>query len=246
MGNAAPAAVIAAPVRAKVSRDDWLLRGVLVVVAALLVVSILLPLYALLSKSFHNADGKFIGFANYQSYFANPALFQSIENSVTVTAVATVITVVLVFLYAYGLTRTCMPYKSLFKGIALIPILMPSLLPAISLVYFFGNQGVIKGLLMGETIYGPIGIVMGEAFYIFPHIMTILLIAMSMSDARLYEAASALGASRTRTFFTVTLPGVRYGLVSAFFVAFTLIITDFGVPKVIGGQYNVLATDVYK
>ncbi|HEY4635616.1 MAG TPA: putative 2-aminoethylphosphonate ABC transporter permease subunit [Rhodospirillales bacterium] len=246
MGNAAPAAFIAAPVRAKVSRDDWVLRGVMVVVAALLAVSIVLPLYALLSKSFHDADGKFIGFANYQSYFSNPALFQSIENSVTVTVVATAITVVLVFLYAYGLTRTCMPMKSLFKGIALIPILMPSLLPAISLVYFFGNQGVIKGLLMGETIYGPIGIVMGEVFYVFPHIMTILLIAMSMSDARLYEAATALGASRTRTFFTVTLPGIRYGLVSAFFVAFTLVITDFGVPKVIGGQYNVLATDVYK
>jgi len=246
MGNPAPAAAVAAPVRSKVSRDDWLLRGVLVVVAAFLAVGILLPLYALLSKSFHNADGKFIGFANYESYFTNPALFQSIENSVTVTVVATLISVVLVFLYAYGLTRTCMPYKSLFKGIALIPILMPSLLPAISLVYFFGNQGVIKGVLMGETIYGPIGIVMGEAFYVFPHIMTILLIAMSMSDARLYEAAAALGASRMRTFFTVTLPGIRYGLVSAFFVAFTLIITDFGVPKVIGGQYNVLATDVYK
>jgi len=246
MGNAAPAAVIAAPVRAKVSRDDWLLRGVLVAVAALLAVGILLPLYALLSKSFHDADGKFIGFVNYGNYFANPALFASIENSVTVTIIATVISVVLVFFYAYGLTRTCMPYKSLFKGIALIPILMPSLLPAISLVYFFGNQGVIKGLLMGQTVYGPIGIVMGEAFYVFPHIMTILLIAMSMSDARLYEAAAALGASRMRTFFTVTLPGIRYGLVSAFFVAFTLIITDFGVPKVIGGQYNVLATDVYK
>jgi len=246
MANAAPAAVIAAPVRAKVSRDDWLLRGVLVVVAALLIVSILLPLYALLSKSFHAANGKFVGLANFQNYFANPALFNSIENSVTVTGIATSITLVLVFLYAYGLTRTCIPYKSLFKGIALIPILMPSLLPAISLVYFFGNQGVIKGLLMGETIYGPIGIVMGEVFYVFPHIMTILLIAMSMSDARLYEAAAALGASRTRVFCTVTLPGVRYGLVSAFFVAFTLIITDFGVPKVIGGQFNVLATDVYK
>src|SRR3970282_2293763 len=185
MGNAALAAFIAAPVRAKVSRDDWVLRGVMVVVAALLAVSIVLPLYALLSKSFHDADGKFIGFANYQSYFSNPALFQSIENSVTVTVVATAITVVLVFLYAYGLTRTCMPMKSLFKGIALIPILMPSLLPAISLVYFFGNQGVIKGLLMGETIYGPIGIVMGEVFYVFPNVMTILLTAFSMSHAGL-------------------------------------------------------------
>ncbi|MBM3582092.1 MAG: putative 2-aminoethylphosphonate ABC transporter permease subunit, partial [Alphaproteobacteria bacterium] len=137
-------------------------------------------------------------------------------------------------------------FKSVFKGIALIPILMPSLLPAISLVYLFGNQGLAKGLLMGEPIYGPIGIVLGELFYVFPHALTILLIALSTSDARLYEAAESLGASKTRIFFTVTIPGVRYGLISAFFVVFTLVITDFGVPKVIGGKYNVLATDVYK
>ena len=44
----------------------------------------------------------------------------------------------------------------------------------------------------------------------------------------------------------MTLPGARYGLISATFVVFTLVITDFGVPKVIGGQYNMLATDIYK
>ena len=74
----------------------------------------------------------------------------------------------------------------------------------------------------------------------------IILVSMSLSDGRLYEASESLGAGPVRTFFTVTLPSIRYGLVSSGFVAFTLIITDFGVPKVIGGQYNVLATDVYK
>ena len=44
----------------------------------------------------------------------------------------------------------------------------------------------------------------------------------------------------------MTLPGVRYGLISAAFVVFTLAFTDFGAPKVIGGGYDVLATDVYK
>jgi iron(III) transport system permease protein len=74
----------------------------------------------------------------------------------------------------------------------------------------------------------------------------ILVTALAMADARLYEAASVLGASRTRTFFTVTLPGAKYGLISAGFVVFTLVITDFGIAKVIGGRFNVLATDVYK
>ena len=63
---------------------------------------------------------------------------------------------------------------------------------------------------------------------------------------RLYEAAEVLKTSRVRTFFAVTLPGARYGLISATIVVFILVFTDFGVPKVIGGNFNVLATDIYK
>ncbi|UTW51226.1 putative 2-aminoethylphosphonate ABC transporter permease subunit [bacterium SCSIO 12827] len=242
------AAVVAeAPkITPKVSSEDWIMRAVLVGIALYLTVSILLPLYAILSKSFKNADGLFVGLANYVNFFSTPALFWSIENSLTVTLICCVIVVTLAFIYAYALTRTCIPFKSLFKGVALLPILMPSLLPAIALVYLFGNQGIIKDWLFGYEIYGPIGIVMGECFYVFPHVLTIMLIAMANSDARLYEASDALGASRIKTFFTVTLPSVRYGVVSAFFVCFTLVITDFGVPKVVGGKYNVLATDIYK
>ena len=242
-GNQAESATL---VRPKVSGEDWLMRAVLVGIALYLFVSIVLPLYAILSKSVENADGAFIGLDNYVKFFSTPALFWSIQNSLTVTLTTTVIVVTIAFIYAYALTRSCIPFKGLFKGVALIPILMPSLLPAISLVYFFGNQGIIKSWLLGADLYGPIGIVMGESFYVFPHVLTIMLIAMSNSDARLYEASDVLGASKIKTFLTVTLPGVRYGLVSAFFVCFTLVITDFGVPKVVGGKYNVLATDIYK
>ena len=55
-----------------------------------------------------------------------------------------------------------------------------------------------------------------------------------------------MGTSRWHIFRTITLPGARYGVISAAFVVFTLVITDFGIPKVIGGQFNVLATDAYK
>ena len=243
----APAAVASmVRVRPRASADDRILMLATVLIVGALLLGVAAPLYALLAKGFQAADGTFVGLANFRTYFSTPALFDSIGNSVAVTLITTGIALPLAFLFAYGLTRTCMPAKSLFKGIALIPILMPSLLPGISLVYLFGTQGLAKGLLMGESIYGPIGIVLGELFYVFPHALTILLIALATSDARLYEAAESLGASKTRIFLTVTLPGVRYGLISAFFVVFTLVITDFGVPKVIGGKYNVLATDVYK
>ena len=187
-----------------------------------------------------------IGLANYVTYFSTPALFQSIQNSLIISVISTIITVSLAFGFAYALSRSCMPFKGVFRLVAMAPILVPSLLPGIALVYLFGNQGMLKELLLGETIYGPIGIVIGSVFFTFPHALIIITTALAISDARLYEAAECLKASRWRIFWTVTIPGARYGLISAAFVVFNLVITDFGLPKVIGGQFNMLAVDIYK
>jgi iron(III) transport system permease protein len=243
VGSAGLPAVV---VRQRVSRDDWLMRALLGLIGLYLAVTLALPLAIMLAKSVQDGKGAFVGLANYARYFETPALAHSINNSLFVALLSTAITVPLAFLYAYALTRSCLPWKPLFKTVALIPILVPSLLPGLALVYLFGNQGLVKGLLLGHSIYGPIGIVMSEVFFTFPHALLIILTALSLADARLYEAAVALRASRPRIFLTVTLPGARYGLISATFVVFVMVITDFGAPKVIGGQYNVLATDVYK
>ncbi|MEQ8397395.1 putative 2-aminoethylphosphonate ABC transporter permease subunit [Thalassobaculum sp.] len=186
------------------------------------------------------------GVENYWTYFSTPSLVQSIENSVKIAAISTVITVTLAFAFAYALSRTCMPFKGGFRLIAMIPILVPSLLPGIALIYLFGNQGLLKEALFGYSIYGPIGIVIGSVFFTFPHAFIIIATALAISDSRLHEAALSLKASAWRRFWTVTIPSARYGLISAGFVVFTLVITDFGLPKVIGGQYDVLAVDIYK
>ncbi|MEK9836871.1 MAG: putative 2-aminoethylphosphonate ABC transporter permease subunit [Deltaproteobacteria bacterium] len=236
----------AAPVRIRLSRDDMVLRTALVVIIALLAVAVVFPLYSLLSMSLQDMDGEYVGLENFRIYFDTPALFASITNSLSVAISATLIVLGIAFVYAYALTRTRMPLRWFFRGVALIPILAPSLLAAISLIYWFGNQGVLKSWLGGGSIYGPVGIIIGSCFWVFPHALMILLTALSTADARLYEAAEALRTPKWRVFWTVTLPGAKYGILSAGFVVFTLVITDFGVPKVIGGRYNVLATDVYK
>jgi iron(III) transport system permease protein len=215
-------------------------------VALVLILIIALPLGMLLAKSFTDADGAFVGLANYRQYFATPALVRSLWNSVWVSALTTAIVVPLAFGYAYAITRTRMPAKPLFMAVALLPLFTPSLLSAISFIYIFGNQGLLKGWLFGASVYGPIGIVLAQVFYCFPHAFLIIATALGLADQRLYDAAQAMGTSRWRTFIAVTLPGAKYGLVSAAFVVFTLVVTDFGIPKVIGGQFPVLATDAYK
>jgi iron(III) transport system permease protein len=231
--------------RVGLSHDDIVMRLGVVALAVILLVIVGLPLWSLLAKGFEDRDGKFVGLANFIAYFSTPALFDSALNSLWVAVVSTAIVVPLAFVYAYALTRAVLPVRWLFQGISLIPIFAPSLLPGLALIYLFGTQGFFKGVL-GGPIYGFDGILIAQVFYCFPHATLILVTALATADARLYEAAEVLGASRLRTFFTVTLPGAKYGLISAALVVFTLVITDFGIPKVIGGNFNVLATDVYK
>jgi iron(III) transport system permease protein len=235
-----------APVRARISADERLMQVGLWLALLLLVCALALPMAFLLVRAFQDQDGGFVGLANFVAYVTTPSLVVSIWNSAWTAGLTTLVVVPLAFGYAYALTRSCIPFKPFFRAVMLLPILAPSLLPALALIYLFGNQGMLRWMLFGENIYGPWGIVAAQIFYCFPSAAIILSVALSTADARLYEAAESLKAGRARIFATVTLPGARFGLVSAAVVVFTLVITDFGIPKVIGGQFPVLATEVYK
>ena len=93
------------------------------------------PLGTLIMKSVQDQKGNFIGLKNYLLYLQEPALFQSFFNSLFIAIVSTIIVVILAFSFAYALTRTCIPFKGFFRLIALIPLLSPSILAAIALVY---------------------------------------------------------------------------------------------------------------
>jgi len=222
------------------------MRALTIGLAAFLLLGLAVPLALMVAKSFQDFDGNFIGLGNYALYFSTAAPFESIGNTLVIGIVSTLVTIPLAFAYAYAIHRSCMPAKGLFRGAALIPLLTPSLLFALSLVQLFGNQGMLKEWMFGHTIYGPIGIVIGMTFAHFPHTFIVISTALSLADRRHYEVAESLGTSRFRVFRTLTQPAAKYGLISASIVSFMLSITDFGIPKVIGGQYNVLATDIYK
>ena len=235
-----------APVRITASLDQRLMQAGLGLALGFLVVALALPMGVLLVRAFEDANGAFVGLANFATYVTSPALIRSVWNSVWTAGVTTLLVVPLAFAYSYALTRSCIPFKGAFRAVMLLPILAPSLLPALALIYLFGNQGMLRWMLFGDNIYGPGGIIAAQVFYTFPSAAIILSVALATADARLYEAAEVLKAGRARIFRTVTLPGARFGLVSAAVVVFTQVITDFGIPKVIGGQFQVLATDVYK
>jgi len=237
------------PSRLALAKEALAARGGIVLLLVALVVFLTVPLAMILVRSVEGRAGEFVGIANFIQYVQSPALAQSTWNTLTFAIWTTAVTVPLAFLFAYAMQRSCIPFKGLWRNIALIPILAPSLLAAISFIYLFGNQGAFRFMLdwVGlKSIYGMPGMVMAMTFASFPHAAMILMAALALSDARLYEAADSMGTSELRKFMTITLPGAKYGLISASMVVFTMAVSEFGVPKVIGGNTNVLAVDIYK
>lgn len=218
-----------------------------------LIIAIVFPLGLLLTKSFENNSGEFIGLSNFKEYFSNKNLLISLKNTFTISIASSVISLVLAFIYAYGVQRTTIRFKNIFKYIALMPLFAPTMMHGISLVYLFGRKGAVTTGFFDKfpqfafdiNLYGATGIIIAEVLYIFPQIFLVLNIALSTTDYRLYEAADMLGTSNFRKFFTITLPNIKYGMISSFIIAFILSFTDFGAPKVVGENFSVLATDVY-
>lgn len=212
--------------------------------AALLAVLLLLPLGALLIGSVRDEAGQW-SLVRFVEFWNAPGIPSAIANTLRIGLAVTAITVPLAFLYAYALQRACLPGRALWRTLGLAPLLGPSLVGALAFIQWFGNQGPLKSWLLGNSVYGPIGIVLATVFAAFPHAFMILTVALGTADARLYEAADSMGASRWRKFVTITLPSAKYGLISAAMVVFAYAISDFGIPKVIGGNYQVLAVEIY-
>ena len=216
------------------------------VLTAFFLLIMVAPLSSLFVKAFLSQDGTFVGFANYEKYFSTPALSISILHSLEVSLIVAVCATAMGFLYAYALTRTNIRFKRTFMYLALLPVFMPTVVHALGLVYLFGTQGVVTQAGLDIALYGRTGIILAEIIYTFPQAFLMFYVSLAYADGRLYEITETMGISPARTFFGVTLPGVRYTAVSVIFVCFTLCFTDFGAPKVIGGSYSMVAMDVYK
>lgn len=210
-----------------------------------LLLFVLYPLWSILKKSFILEDGSW-GLGNYVHYFTNPKFVTIINNSFAVSIATTVVTIILAYVFAYAMHRSAIPFKKVWMLIAMLPLFAPSLVQALGFLLVLGRNGLINRYFGTEIeIYGFLGIFLANTLYALPHAILMLSAALAVADARLYESARMLGGSGWRIFWTVTLPATRYGVMSAVFVVFTIVITDFGNPMVIGGDYGVLATEIY-
>ena len=182
-----------------------------------------------------------------QSVLSSPMFFTSIKNSIVSSLISTIITIVLAYALAMSIERTNIKFKGVFSIIFVLPMLVPSISNGMGLTILFGNNGILTKILgLSEGIYGLWGIVLGSVLYAFPVAFLMLSDVIRYEDASPYEAAKVLGLSKYRQFTAITLPYLRKPLITVIFSTFTLIVTDYGVPLMIGGKYTTIPVVMYQ
>ena len=223
------------------------------IIVLFFIINILLPITTLFIKSFY-IHGTFIGFGNFKTVIKNDGLLQAFGNSITVSSIVTIITIFIAFLFAYGIERTNIKGKKFFEVSAILPLFAPTMTYGIALIYIFGSKGILttgffgylNNLKLTFNIYGKLGIIIAEILYTFPAVYLMILAGFKTIDYSLYEVADIMEVSLFRRFYTITLPNIKNNIINAFFTAFIMCFTDFGIPKIIGGNYDVLALKFYQ
>lgn len=185
--------------------------------------------------------------ADFAKIITRPDVLQAIARSVFVAVTATAISVSLAMAIAWCMTRTAVRAKGVFGVLLLIPMLIPSISQGMGLILLFGSNGSVTNLLgMDHGLYGFWGIVTGSVLYSFPVAYLMIADVLRYEDSTPYEAASVLGIPPARRLFMLTLPYLRKPLINVVFATFTLIVTDYGVPLMVGGMYKTLPVLMYE
>ena len=172
---------------------------------------------------------------------------KALRQSLLVSFTATVISVSLAGLLSWAVARTNIHHKTALNTLITIPMLIPSISHGMGLIILLGANGWLsRALGLTSGIYGFLGIVIGSVMYSFPVAYLMLYDVLRYEDGTPYEAAEVMGFTTRDKFFSITLSYLRKPLISVIFATFTMIITDYGVPLMVGGKYMTLPIMMYQ
>jgi len=206
------------------------------------------PLYAVFRESVMDDTGKFIGLTNYLNFIQSEYFRQVFYNTLFISVIATVGAVVVGLVFAYGMTRTDIPWKPLFMITAILPMITPPFINAFALILLLGRNGVVNIFLdqwagFKIIIYGYHGVILSEILTTFPLAYLIIAAALSGLDSTLEDSAQDLGARPLTVLFTVTLPLITPAIMAATLMVFMTNLSAFGAPALLGGGISVLAVE---
>lgn len=229
----------------KIWRDPMLVTTIIAVIV-ILAVFIIYPLIAVLKGSFIGNNG--FSLEAYKNVLKDLDFRTTFKNTMVLGCTVGIFSTIIGFIFAYADSYIKTHFKKLFQVVSILPIISPPFVLALSAIMLFGQYGIITRQLLGiknASIYGFKGLVVVQTMTFFPVAYLMLTGLLKRIDSSLEEAARNMGASRWKTFSTVTLPLMLPGIANAFLMTFIECVADFANPMVLGGSYSTLATKIY-
>jgi len=231
-----------------VIKGDTFVSSTILLISILLIVFILLPLITMLKESMVSG-GAFSPRFLYDRLSRYTMLGRVTRNTVLLGASSASFSTIIGLFFALVASRGRYSFvRRLAQPFAILPIITPPFVLGLSLIFMMGRMGYITHSLLGLRtgfIYGYPGLVIVQTMSFAP--MAYLIISGNLAGMQvdLEEASSSLGATPWKTFSQVLLPLLRPALANSFLVSFALALADFGNPMVIGGDFDVLSTEIY-
>ena len=173
-------------------------------------------------------------------------------NSLVLAVLVGVLTTLLGLAFALVLTRSGFRYKRLLRALTVLPIITPPFVIGLAIILLFGLSGTVTtslaslfGVEAARWIYGLPGILIAQLLAFTPIAFLVLIGVVEGVSPSMEEAAQTLRANRWQTFRTVSWPLMRPGLANAFLLGFIESMADFGNPLVLGGNFDVLSTEIF-
>ncbi len=159
--------------------------------------------------------------------------------SMQVGVVAVLFSLPIAIAVAYVLVRWNFPGSFLLQGLVDLPLVLPPVVTGYLLLLLFSPAGAIGSFLVSigiEVAFTWLGAAIAAAVVSFPLMVRAIRGAIQSVDQRYEMTARSLGAGRVRTFFTITLPLARYGIVAGCLLAFARSIGEFGATIMLAGD----------
>ncbi|MER8867067.1 ABC transporter permease [Mesorhizobium sp. M0751] len=208
-----------------------------------------LPFVAMAVSSLTAHEGGGFTLSNYSQFFANPSYWQAMVNSLQVTAIVTVISVLLAYPFAWILAEQVPErWQRLALMLAVLPFWTSYVVRSYSWLLVLAQNGVVNRALTGSGLFGePLQLANTRLATItgFVHFFVMLLTLTIFANLKQLspsyrKAAADLGAGPVWTFLHVVLPLTLPGIMVGAFLTFVLCIGDYITPQILGGNNELL------
>ncbi|NND92269.1 MAG: iron ABC transporter permease [Granulosicoccus sp.] len=247
--------------RGAVNGDEFVV-GAIGFVIALVGVFIFLPVLNMLSSALQDNDGHYsllIFFTKFldEKIWGLHCLSSSRNcgvawNSLSLAILVAALTTLLGLVFALVATRSGLRQAHLLRPLTVLPIITPPFVIGLAIILLFGLSGSVTqfiaellGVQPTRWVYGMPGILIAQLLSFTPIAFLVLIGVVEGVSPSMEEASQTLRASRWQTFITVSLPLMRPGLANAFLLGFIESMADFGNPLVLGGNFDVLSTEIF-